>query len=80
MLTHCRCANPPVCIRMHKNDHVRTLKILLAMSEFNELLKHEQTQHALYNELGLTVAAGFSWGKRPEFPMWKTLGQQSVQK
>ena len=29
------------------------------------------TQHALYNLLGLGGAAGFPWGKRPEFPMGK---------
>ena len=28
VLTRCRCAQPPVCIRTHKNDHVRTLKIM----------------------------------------------------
>ena len=28
VLTHCQCAHPPLCICMHKNDHVRTLKIL----------------------------------------------------
>ena len=28
VLTRCRCAQPPMCIRTHKNDHVRTLKIL----------------------------------------------------
>ena len=46
------------------------------MSEFGGLWKREKTQHApqhaLYNQLGLgsvTVAAGFPWGKRPEFPM-----------
>ena len=44
------------------------------MSEFSGLWKHEQTQHALYNELRLgsmTVAAGLPWGKRPRFPMGK---------
>ena len=34
----------PVCIGRHKNDHVRTLKIL---SEFGGLRKNEKTQHAL---------------------------------
>ena len=38
----------PVCIRKHKNDHVRTLKILWSMSEFGGLWQHEKTQHALY--------------------------------
>ena len=37
----------PVCIPTHKNDHVRTLKILWSMSKFGGLRKHEKTQHAL---------------------------------
>ena len=32
----------------HKNDHVRTVKILYSVSEFGGLQKHEQTEHALY--------------------------------
>ena len=27
VLTRCRCAQPPVCIRTHKHDHVRALQI-----------------------------------------------------
>ena len=34
---------PPVCIRTHKNDHVRRLKILQSMSEFGRLRKRENT-------------------------------------
>ena len=46
----------PVCIiiRKHKNDHVRTLKIMQSMSEFGGLRTHEKTQHAL---VGLGSAA-----------------------
>ena len=43
----CRCAQPPACIRTRKNNHVRTLKIPLSMSEFGGLRKHVKTQHAL---------------------------------
>ena len=55
------------------------------MSEFSGLWKHEKTQHALCNQIGLgsaTVAAGYPLGKLPEFPMGEIpipLGQQSVQ-
>ena len=28
VLTRCRCAQPPVCVRTHTTDHVRVLKIL----------------------------------------------------
>ena len=38
----------PVCTRTHKNDDVRTLKILYSMSEFGGFWKHEKTQHARY--------------------------------
>ena len=48
------CPIPRVCIRTHENNHVRTLKILLSMSELGGLLKHEETQHAL---VGLGIAA-----------------------
>ena len=45
------------------------------MSEFDALRKHEKTQYALYNLLGLgsatRVAAGFPRGNRPAFPMGK---------
>ena len=75
VLTHRRCAQPPVCIRTHKNDQVRTLKILWTMSEFGGFRKHEQTQHALYNYLDwvarlcccsllLWKATGISHGKK----------------
>ena len=37
----------PVCIRTHKNDHIRTLKILYSMSEFDELRKHKKIQQTL---------------------------------
>ena len=43
VLTRCRCAHPPVCIRTHNNDHVRTLTILQSMSEFGGLRTHEKT-------------------------------------
>ena len=43
-----------MCIRTHKNDHVRMLKILQSMSEFDGLRKHEKTHHAL---IGLGSAA-----------------------
>ena len=46
----------PVCIRTHKNDHVRTIKILLSMSDFGELRKHEKTHPALVG-LGSAVLA-----------------------
>ena len=46
VLTRCRCAQHPVCIRRHKNNHTRMLKILSAMSEFGGLRKHEKNQHA----------------------------------
>ena len=36
----------PVCIRTHKNGHVRTLT---SMSEFGGLRKQDKTQHALNN-------------------------------
>ena len=36
-----------VYVLTHTNDHVRTLKILLSMSEFGGLRKDEDTQHAL---------------------------------
>ena len=44
------------------------------MSEFGGLWKHEEkTQYALYLLIRVgyrdSVAAGFPWGKRPEFPM-----------
>ena len=43
------------------------------MSEFGGVWKHEKTQHALFNYLGLGSATllqlAFLWGKRPEFPM-----------
>ena len=55
MLTRgCRCAQTPGYIRTHKNDHVRTLKILYSVSEFGGLGKHEKTQNAL---VGLGDAA-----------------------
>ena len=55
VLTCCRDAEPPcVYIRMHKNDHVRTLKI--RVSEFDGLRKQEKTQHALNNWLVLVSA------------------------
>ena len=51
------------------------------MSEFGGLRKHEKTQHALYNELGLDSATllrlAFLVEKRSEFPTGKfPLGQQ----
>ena len=33
----------------HKNDHVRTLKILQSMSESGGLRKYEKIRHALYD-------------------------------
>ena len=39
----------PVCIRTHKNDNVRTIKILYSISEFGGLREHEKTQHAPKN-------------------------------
>ena len=57
MLSHKCCADSlSVCIRTHKNDYVRTLKILQSMSEFGGLHKHEKTQHALVG-LGSTALA-----------------------
>ena len=55
VLTRCRCAQHPVCIRTHNNDHVRTLKILQSMSDFGGLPKHENTQLSLV--VGLVSAA-----------------------
>ena len=50
------------------------------MSEFGGLWKHEKTQHALYNQLGLgsttLLPLPFLGESDPKFP----LGQQSVQK
>ena len=46
----------PVCIRTHKNDHVRTIKILQSMSEYGGLQKHEKTQHALKNNSSAGVS------------------------
>ena len=39
--------NPRVHTHAHKNDHVRTIKILWSMSGFGGLRKHEKPQHAL---------------------------------
>ena len=46
VLTRCQFAQPPMCIHMHKKDHVRMLQILWYMSEFGGLWKHEKTHHA----------------------------------
>ena len=48
VLTRCRCAQPPVCTRIHTNDHVRTLKKVRSCSpcqttEFDGLRKHEKS-------------------------------------
>ena len=44
MLTRCRCAPAtPVCIiRAHKNDHIRTLKILQSMSEVRWIMEMQK--------------------------------------
>ena len=44
----------PVCFCTHTNEHVRTLKIVLSMSEFGGLRKHEKIRLAL---VGLSSAA-----------------------
>ena len=44
----------PMCIHIHKNDHIRMLNILWSMSEFGGLRKHEKSQHAHF---GLTSPA-----------------------
>ena len=55
MIYLCRCAQPQcVYIRVINNEHVRTLKILQPMSEFDGVRKHKKTQHAL---VGLGSAA-----------------------
>ena len=37
--------NHPVCIRTHRNDHVRTLKILQSIAKFGGIQKHENFAH-----------------------------------
>ena len=61
----------PVCIRTHKNDHVRTLKILQSTSEFGGLQKHENTarRKKTTGYKRRTMAARFPRGKVPKFPM-----------
>ena len=57
MLTHCRCAQPPVCVGTHMNDHVYThVKDPVVHIEFGGLRQHEKTQHALVG-LGSTAFA-----------------------
>ena len=82
--TRCRCAQPPVCIRTHKNDHERTLQSMYSMSEFGGLWTHEKTQRALFNELGLgsttLLQVAFLGESDPNFSWEKfLLGQQNVQ-
>ena len=49
----------PVCMytSTQKNDHARTLKILLSISEFGGLRKHDKAQHALVGLGGAALAA-----------------------
>ena len=57
VLTRCPCvSNPCVYIRTHKNDRVRTLKILESTSEFGGLRKHEKTRHAPVGRTELNAA------------------------
>ena len=60
---------PCVCIRTHRNDHVRTLTTLSSMSEFVGLRKHEHTQHALVDlgSAALAAAVALPKERRPEF-------------
>ena len=69
-LTRYRCAQPPSCIRTHKNDHICTLKILQSMSEFGGLRKHERNQHLLVGlgSAALAAALVFTQVRRPECP------------
>ena len=82
------CPPPRVCTRTHKTKsrtHVKDPVVIL--SELGGLRKHEKTQHALYNYLGLGVATLLQLAllgeSRPEFPMgdflFPLMGQQSVQ-
>ena len=50
MLTH-QCAQPPVCIRMNKNDHVHMLN----------MLNIEKTQHALEGLGSAALAAAVAF-------------------
>ena len=53
----------PVCIRTHKNDHVRILKILKSMSEFGGLRKHKNTAHRKQIWVALYYGCSLSPGK-----------------
>ena len=73
-----------MCLRMHENDHVRTLKIMWSMSEFGGLWKHEKTQHARYNDLRFGSATllqlAFLRESDPNFPWEKSYWDSNVYK
>ena len=63
---------------MHKNDHVRTLKIMQSMSEFSGLWKHENTAHRRRKKKGSAVLwlLAFPGESSPNF-LCVALGQES---
>ena len=65
-------------VQSHALASVCILKILSSMSEFDGLWKHLNTQHSQWVGWSDSVAADFSRGKLPQFPMAEIqMGQYS---